>query len=298
MEIRKWTCLRANSDITAEVLSEVTNQVHDIDHNSLTAVYATVSELIANIIEHAYPDNFKPLHNIECEIAIGRLNEHTLILTITDFGVTIPRSILNKISKEHKTEANTNTPSDAELISDTVFPKASNTSGRGRGLPSIFDFVSQGTFQSAKIVSRHGILDYTGEKIELTVSSSMISGTLIEIQFNTGEQPDALLEHGEILIAEQFSKSPYGRYTADGNYSGENFLNNLLSPALDKYRTVTVNLDGTFGYGASFLDEAFGGLVRRGHTASSLRGRLNLISTKNFHLPHQIWKFIDEAKKQ
>lgn len=298
MEIRKWICLRASSDITAEVLKEVSKQFNNIDHNSLTALYATVSELIANITEHAYPENFKSLNDIECEIAISRPDEHTLTLTVTDFGVTIPRSILNKISKEHQIEANINPVNDAEIISDTVFPKTSNASGRGRGLPSIFEFVSQGSFQSAKIVSRHGTLDYTGEKHELTVSSSVIAGTLIEIKVSTGEQPDPLLEHGEILIAEQFSKNPYGRYVSDGKYSGESFLKNHLSPALDKYRTVTVNLDGTLGYGASFLDEAFGGLVRRGHTASSLKGRLNLISNKNFHLPHQIWKYIDQAEKQ
>jgi hypothetical protein len=86
-------------------------------------------------------------------------------------------------------------------------------------------------------------------------------------------------------------------YLADGAHSAEAFLNDFLSPALEKYQTVTVSLDGTYGYGASFLEEAFAGLIRNGHSASSLKGRLNLISNEDFHLPHQVWTYIDEASK-
>lgn len=298
MEVRKWICLRADLNIAAEIVDEVVAQTNNLNHASVAAVYSTASELVANIIQHAYPDNFKPTRDAACEIAISRFEDEALTLTITDFGVTIPRSILNKISKEHEIEASTTAPTDAELISNTIFPKVPNSSHRGRGLRSIFDFVSQGSLQSVKIASRHGTLYYTCENNELTTNSPMTAGTLIEIVVSTGKQPDPLLQHGEIIVAEMFSKCPSGRYACDGNNSAEKFLNDLLSPAFDKYHSVTVNLDGTYGYGASFLDEAFGGLVRRGHSASSLRGRLNLISTKNFHLPHQIWKYIDEADKK
>jgi hypothetical protein len=298
MEVKKWTCLKADLEIAKEVTNEVTTQLSNLDHSCASAVYSTVSELVANIIQHAYPLNFKAPHDIECEITISRLDEETLTLAIADFGVTIPQSILNKISKDHELDASNAKATDAEIISDAAFPKAPNPNGRGRGLPSIFDFVSQGSLQSAKIASRHGTLHYTREINELTITPSPITGTLIEIEVKTGEHLDQLFEHGEIDIAEQFSKMPSGRFACDGDFSAEKFLNEFLSPAFDKFRTVTVNLDGTYGYGASFLDEAFGGLVRRGHSASSLKGRLNLVSTKNFHLPHQIWKYIEEANNR
>ncbi|ATB63832.1 DUF4325 domain-containing protein [Pseudomonas mosselii] len=78
----------------------------------------------------------------------------------------------------------------------------------------------------------------------------------------------------------------------DGIYSGEAFRENILIPNLEQYEIITLSLDGGCGYGSSFLEEAFGGLVRHGHTATDLEGRLNLISAKNPHLIREIWKYI------
>ena len=69
-----------------------------------------------------------------------------------------------------------------------------------------------------------------------------------------------------ISIADNFSQVPAGRYLVDGPYSGEYFRDAFLLPALRSANTnrttLTVNLDNTEGLGSSFLDEAFGGLVR------------------------------------
>lgn len=70
-----------------------------------------------------------------------------------------------------------------------------------------------------------------------------------------------------ISIANDFSKYPAGRTRRDGPYSAERFRDDLLVPALEKARAeggqVTVVLDGVYGYSSSFLEETFGGLVRR-----------------------------------
>jgi len=63
-----------------------------------------------------------------------------------------------------------------------------------------------------------------------------------------------------INVAEDFSKYPAGRYIKDGPYSGEAFRA-LLVASLNKGFTL-VDMKGTAGYGAGFLEEAFGGLVR------------------------------------
>jgi hypothetical protein len=65
-----------------------------------------------------------------------------------------------------------------------------------------------------------------------------------------------------INVVKDFSKKPYGRYLADGDGCGELFRVNLLAPALREYDQVHVVLDGYNRYGRSFLDEAFGGLIR------------------------------------
>jgi len=98
-----------------------------------------------------------------------------------------------------------------------------------------------------------------------------------------------------INIAKDFSKYPGGRFLADGDFSGTRFRSEVLVPALERYECVRIELDGTLGYGSSFLEEAFGGLVREGgFTASDLRNRLDL-NTGDENLSYTIRRYIDEA---
>lgn len=89
-----------------------------------------------------------------------------------------------------------------------------------------------------------------------------------------------------IRIAENFSRYPAGRYKDDGPYSGERFREELLLPALNKEEPTIIDLDGARGYGSSFLEEAFGGLVRAGYTADLIK--------KVFELRSQDSSLIDE----
>ena len=97
-----------------------------------------------------------------------------------------------------------------------------------------------------------------------------------------------------ISIAQDFSPSPAGRYVSDGPFPGEKFLIELLLPAMQQYSEVTVNLDGTSGMGSSFLEEAFGGLVRRGFSREQLRQKLH-IQTSRESYEHRIWNYIERA---
>jgi hypothetical protein len=70
-----------------------------------------------------------------------------------------------------------------------------------------------------------------------------------------------------LSIAENFSKYPAGRSRRDGPFSAEHFREDQLIPALrDAQQSgdrVIVVLDGVYGYSSSFLEETFGGLIRR-----------------------------------
>jgi len=81
-----------------------------------------------------------------------------------------------------------------------------------------------------------------------------------------------------INIARQFSRFPAGRYRADGPYSGEEFRERLLRPALQNGADLIIDLDGTVGFGSSFLEEAFGGLARAGFSREELRRRIRFTS--------------------
>lgn len=63
-------------------------------------------------------------------------------------------------------------------------------------------------------------------------------------------------------IAKDFSPFAGPRYIRQGSHSGEALRQKLLRFLKSHPGTVTIVLDGTKGMGSSFLDEAFGGLIR------------------------------------
>lgn len=64
------------------------------------------------------------------------------------------------------------------------------------------------------------------------------------------------MTHYYFSIADHFTKYPGGRRKEEGPYSAE-LLTELLLPAFEQYDQVHLFMDGTRGYGASFLDELF-----------------------------------------
>jgi hypothetical protein len=98
-----------------------------------------------------------------------------------------------------------------------------------------------------------------------------------------------------INLASAFSPAPAGRNYDDGPFPGEKFREELLIPALRSFDRVTVELDGTSGMGSSFLEEAFGGLVRAGFTPEELRQRLHVESSRPSY-KERIWIYIQGAQ--
>lgn len=81
-----------------------------------------------------------------------------------------------------------------------------------------------------------------------------------------------------INVASDFSRFPAGRYRDDGPFSGQLFRESCLFPAYEAGGAVTIVLDGARGYGSSFLEEAFGGLIRAGFVAEDVLSRTKFIS--------------------
>lgn len=79
-----------------------------------------------------------------------------------------------------------------------------------------------------------------------------------------------------IDIGKDFTKYPGGRVRTDGNYSGEAFREDYLIPALREYDQLQIIIDGVIGYGSSFLEECFGGLVRKGFKAEDVLKKIKL----------------------
>lgn len=106
-------------------------------------------------------------------------------------------------------------------------------------------------------------------------------------------------ENMKISIAKEFSDVPWGRFPSDSDFCGQNFRDQLLLPAIKKGHVVEVDLDGVEGFGSSFLEEAFGGLVRKGITEDQLKRCLKIVTnTEEYKMYADIvWKYIREAQQ-
>lgn len=103
------------------------------------------------------------------------------------------------------------------------------------------------------------------------------------------------MEQSMIQLAEQFSPRPYGRYPEHGPDNGTRFRTDFLEPALRAGQSILIDLDGARGLGPSFLEEAFGGLVRAGFTPDRLRSLISIKSDNDPSYIAEIWAYVEDA---
>lgn len=98
-----------------------------------------------------------------------------------------------------------------------------------------------------------------------------------------------------INIAKEFSRYPAGRFKTDGPYSGELFRESVLIPNVAAGTGVCVDLDGVAGYGSSFLEEAFGGVVRALKIPKEKIHELIQITSTDESLVQEVAMYMNEA---
>ena len=70
----------------------------------------------------------------------------------------------------------------------------------------------------------------------------------------------------------------------------------LLKECISQNEQLIVDLDGTAGYGTSFLEEVFGGLIREEKFKyQDLKNYLDFISEEEPDLIDEIWQDIEDA---
>lgn len=100
-----------------------------------------------------------------------------------------------------------------------------------------------------------------------------------------------------INVATDFTRFPSGRYARNGSTSGEGFRKKCLEEPLLRGEQVVVDLDGTVGYGSSFLEEAFGGLVRSLRLSSEVVLHRVALKSADPSLEDEIRQYILDAGK-
>lgn len=88
---------------------------------------------------------------------------------------------------------------------------------------------------------------------------------------------------------------PGPRYKRLGPASGEDFRD-WIEHELSSGEELTIDLDGTEGYGSSFLEESFGGLIRKGYDPEKIKN-IKIISNEEPELVEEITEYIEDAIK-
>ena len=99
----------------------------------------------------------------------------------------------------------------------------------------------------------------------------------------------------KIVIATDFSETPGGRTPKEGEFSGAEFRNSILEPAykacIENNENLTIDFDHCYGIGTSFLEEAFGGLVRE-YKYKNILDNIILVANDDETILEKVSKYI------
>ncbi|RTD94420.1 DUF4325 domain-containing protein [Variovorax atrisoli] len=101
-----------------------------------------------------------------------------------------------------------------------------------------------------------------------------------------------------VSVAKDFTRYPAGRYKRNGETSGEAFRERFLEDPIRKGETVLVDFDGTVGYGSSFLEEAFGGVVRTLRLPADFVIKHLSFKSSDPSIPEEVVEYIEDAGRK
>lgn len=107
----------------------------------------------------------------------------------------------------------------------------------------------------------------------------------------------------EFKISKDYVPTPGPRYIKEGKWSGEKLRGELILPIFEKAikndQKIFIDLDGTSGYGTSFLEEVFGGLIRINKLKyDDIIKVLELKSEEEPYLIEDIYEYLEDANQQ
>lgn len=101
-----------------------------------------------------------------------------------------------------------------------------------------------------------------------------------------------------IDVATSFSRTPFGRYPKDGENNAQKFRDDVLKPEVMKGEDILIDFSKVaLGVGSSFLEEAFGGLVRAGFNRDDLLKHIKVKDKMGFY-NEQVHHFIEVAQPE
>ncbi|WP_288431841.1 STAS-like domain-containing protein [uncultured Stenotrophomonas sp.] len=107
----------------------------------------------------------------------------------------------------------------------------------------------------------------------------------------------SMLEQTVYKVAEMYSRFPGGRRRANGDFSGEQFREDVVLPLLSKYKHIIFDLTGSAGYSSGFLDEAFGELGSL-MPYEEVRRRIELVASDDPDAVEIAWDRVRDASRE
>jgi hypothetical protein len=102
----------------------------------------------------------------------------------------------------------------------------------------------------------------------------------------------------QINLAAEYNEFPFGRYPEHGPYNGQRFRDEQLAPALRAGESLEIDLSGARGLAPSFLEEAFGGLIRLGFDLDDLLQRIRVFSRVDPSLEAEVRAYMTDAARR
>ena len=103
-------------------------------------------------------------------------------------------------------------------------------------------------------------------------------------------------------VVKEFSRTPSARTASEGKYPGTELrskITPLIKQAIKANVKFKIDLDGASGYGTSFLEEVFGGLIREEQIKyEDLKNCLVIKSDEEPELIDEIWDDINDANNE
>jgi len=127
-----------------------------------------------------------------------------------------------------------------------------------------------------------------------------LSNDIINLKILVNNNHKIISTEGVMIykISKEYTETPGSRYINEGKYSAEDFRDNHLIPLIERCKEqeekLIIDLDGGYGYSTGFLEETFGGLIRKGYSIEDL----NLISFVSDEEPELIDTILTYIKEE
>lgn len=100
----------------------------------------------------------------------------------------------------------------------------------------------------------------------------------------------------KVINVTDYTRTPGGRFRSDGKGNGQEFREDFIEPIWKDYDKIIINFKGASGYPSSFLEEVFGGLVRK-FGLEEIQSKLVYDYPEDTFVQNEIKDYIERAAK-